>query len=100
MPPADIVTARPDIEQRPRTINEILPPYQVILHNDDVHAMDFVIRALLRSIPSMGLVKATKIMLEAHQLGQARVTVCPKELAELFRERLQSYGLIATIEPA
>ena len=32
--------------------------------------------------------------------GKATVTTCPLELAELYRDRLQSCGLTATIEPA
>ena len=42
----------------------------------------------------------TRIMLEAHLTGVALVTVCPLELAELYRERLESCGLTATIEAA
>ena len=32
--------------------------------------------------------------------GKATVTTCPLELAELYRDRLQSCGLTATIQPA
>lgn len=38
-------------------------------------------------------------MLEAHTRGQAVVTRCHKELAELYREGLKAEGLISTIEP-
>jgi ATP-dependent Clp protease adaptor protein ClpS len=37
-------------------------------------------------------------MLEAHNSGKAVVTTCPLELAELYRDRLGSFGLTATIE--
>jgi ATP-dependent Clp protease adaptor protein ClpS len=37
-------------------------------------------------------------MMEAHQKGKAVVITCPLELAELYRERLQTFGLTATIE--
>ena len=36
----------------------------------------------------------------AHTNGQATVITCAKEEAELYRERLQSFGLTATIEQA
>jgi ATP-dependent Clp protease adapter protein ClpS len=39
-------------------------------------------------------------MLDAHDNGKAVVIVCPLELAELYRERLESCGLTATIEKA
>ena len=38
--------------------------------------------------------------MEAHNHGRAVVIVCPLELAELYRDRLQSKGLTATIEKA
>jgi len=89
---------RPDIgtEQKPA----ILPPWSVVLHNDDHNEMMYVVRSLVKSVPNLGATRATRIMLEAHQNGKATVTTCPLELAELYRDRLQSCGLTATIEPA
>jgi len=37
-------------------------------------------------------------MLQAHLNGKACVIACPLERAELYRDRLQSRGLTATIE--
>ena len=87
---------RPDIgtEQKPA----ILPPWSVVLHNDDHNEMMYVVRSLVKSVPNLGTMRATKIMLEAHNTGKAVVITCPLELAELYRERLESFGLTATIE--
>jgi ATP-dependent Clp protease adaptor protein ClpS len=62
--------------------------------------MIHVVRPLIKSVPNLGTTRATKIMLEAHNRGKAIVTTCPLELAELYRERLESFGLTATIEKA
>jgi ATP-dependent Clp protease adaptor protein ClpS len=78
----------------------VLPPYAVILHNDDVNEMGHVVRSLRKSVPSLTLDRATDIMLEAHNHGRALVIVCPLELAELYQSRLQSCQLTATIEKA
>ena len=76
----------------------LLPPYRVILHNDDVNTMDHVVRALRAAVPRLSEPEAVRIMLEAHHTGRAVVIVCPLEEAELYRERLESYGLTSTIE--
>ncbi len=76
----------------------ILPPYSVILHNDDVHSMDFVVAALLKSVEPLGNEDAVSIMLEAHNTGRAVVITCPLEHAELYRDRLRSFNLGVTIE--
>ncbi len=89
---------RPDIDHE--ALQRLIPPYRVVLHNDDVNTMDHVVRALVRSVPKLSRAEARLIMLEAHHTGRATVIVCPKEEAELYRDRLQSYGLTATIEPA
>jgi ATP-dependent Clp protease adaptor protein ClpS len=81
-------------------LQKLLPPYAVVLHNDDVNDMVHVVRSLMRSVPAMTLQRATQIMLEAHNKGKARVIACPLEQAELYRDRLQSCGLTATIEKA
>ena len=83
---------------RERTLSETLPPYRVILHDDDVNEMGHVVRALLASVPELDVRGATAIMLETHLRGRADVIACPLERAELYRDRLKSHGLTATIE--
>ncbi len=87
-------------EQRTRSIEETLPPYRVMLHNDDVNEMLHVVRALLESVPELTSERAAEIMIEAHTHGEAEVIRCPLERAELYRDRLRSFGLTATIERA
>jgi len=77
-----------------------LPPWSVILHNDDHNEMNFVVLCLTKSVPNLGRERATQIMMTAHQTGKAIVTTCPLELAELYRDRLEGFGLTATIEKA
>lgn len=74
------------------------PPYRVVLFNDDVHSMDEVVSALIKSIPGMDERKAILIMLEAHLAGRSTVIVCPREQAEYYAERLGTFGLTVTIE--
>jgi len=54
----------------------------------------------MRSVVSLSVERAAEIMLEAHNHGSATVITCPKEAAEHYRDRLESYSLTATIEPA
>ncbi len=76
-----------------------IPPWRVMLHNDDHNSMDHVVVSLMGSIPQLTIERAAEIMLAAHNDGQASVIVCPKEHAELYRDRLEGCGLTATIEP-
>ena len=95
-----IATTQPPVApvERTRPLEEVLPPYRVILHNDDVNDMAHVVQALLTSVPELSTERAAEIMLEAHHNGQAEVIRCPLERAELYRDRLESHGLTATIE--
>ena len=87
-------------KQAERNVTEFLPPYAVILHNDDVNEMAYVARALLKSVPELGQEEAVRIMLEAHNNGTAVVIVCPLERAELYRDRIRSFSIGCTIERA
>ena len=87
-----------DPEVRERSLSETLPPYRVVLHNDDVNEMGHVVRALLDSVPELDTERAMAIMIEAHLNGRAEVIACPRERAELYRDRLETFGLTATIE--
>jgi len=80
-----------------RTVAHI-PLYKVLLHNDNTNTMDHVIRALV-NVFRFELPECERIMLEAHRNGVALCTVEPLEQAELHRDQIRSYSLIATIEP-
>ena len=75
-----------------------LPPYAVILYNDDTHAMDYVVAALVKSVPELSTEDAARVMLEAHRTGRGIVIVCPLERAELYRDRIHTFGLGVSVE--
>ena len=86
-------------EKMTRGQTRLLPPYKVILFNDDHNEMGYVVAVLLNLISHLSQQQATQMMLTAHLTGSAVVVVCPKEHAESYQERLAVYGLSATIEP-
>jgi len=88
-----------DVERLQRTLARLLPPYKVLLHNDDHNSMGHVVHALRRVVPALSRTDALRIMFEAHTKGTAVVIVCPREPAEHYRDGLRSYGLVSTIEP-
>jgi ATP-dependent Clp protease adaptor protein ClpS len=75
-----------------------LPPYRVLLHNDDVNDMPHVVETLVDLTP-LSVPHATRVMLEAHHKGIALVLVTHRERAELYVEQFQSKRLTVTIEP-
>ena len=87
-----------DIEAFQRALDERLPRYAVILYNDDYHSMDYVVEALVKSVPDLIVEEAVGIMFEAHNTGSAVVIVCLLEQAELYRDRIRGYGLGVSIE--
>jgi ATP-dependent Clp protease adaptor protein ClpS len=80
------------------------PLYDVIIHNDDVTPMDFVVTILL-SIFQLAGIRAAQVMYTAHHNGSAYVQTLPK--AEAVRRvglahmsaRLNKYPLEFTIQP-
>jgi ATP-dependent Clp protease adaptor protein ClpS len=78
---------------------DLLPPYRVLLHNDDVSEMLEVVETIVELTP-LNARRASTVMLEAHMAGVALVLVTHKERAELYVEQFASKGLIVTIEPA
>jgi ATP-dependent Clp protease adaptor protein ClpS len=88
-----------ETEELTRLRARLLPPYRVILYDDDYNEMNYVVFVLLHSINNLSQTEAERIMLTAHLTGSAIAAVCPKEIAEFYQERLLSYGLTATIEP-
>jgi ATP-dependent Clp protease adaptor protein ClpS len=76
-----------------------LPPYKVLLHNDDVNDMDYVIRTIME-LTHLSKNDSTLRMWEAHNTGVALLLVTHKERAELFIDQFASKKMTVTIEPA
>ena len=91
--PASMTTTSTDTEALQQALRDRLPPYAVILYNDDYHSMDYVVEALVKSVPDLIVEEAVGIMFEAHNTGSAVVIVCLLEQAELYRDRIRGYGL-------
>jgi ATP-dependent Clp protease adapter protein ClpS len=89
----------PTQKPSPKTPTETLPPWKVILHNDDVNDMGFVVESLCR-FARLTLPAATRCTMEAHRKGVSLVTATHREHAELIAEQLVSLRLTVTIEPA
>jgi ATP-dependent Clp protease adaptor protein ClpS len=84
---------------------QTIPPYKVILLNDDVTTMDFVIYVLI-AVFKKDPTTAVELMLETHNTGAAVVDVLPLEEAELRQQQTHSaahsagFPLRCVIEPA
>ncbi|MCB1003860.1 MAG: ATP-dependent Clp protease adaptor ClpS [Acidimicrobiales bacterium] len=59
--------------------------------------MDYV-TFVIQKLFGYSLEKATKLMLEVHNLGKSVVATVPREKAEYFVGRLHGFGLQATLE--
>ena len=57
------------------------PQYKVLLHNDDYTTMEFVVEILM-AVFGKPLEKATQIMLNIHNKGNAVCGIYPREIAE------------------
>jgi ATP-dependent Clp protease adaptor protein ClpS len=77
---------------------KMLPPWKVLLHNDDKNTLDHVVGTIVELTP---LKKEDAVLrtLEAHETGVALLLTTHKERAELYKEQFESKSLIVTIEP-
>lgn len=102
MTPRTQTVPRRTAEPAPTT--DLEPMYRVIIHNDDLTPMDFVVRILER-IFFIPVQAAAAIMYEAHFNGAAYVQSLPKSEAESriarahFASGLEGYPLHFSMEP-
>lgn len=78
---------------------QLLPPWKVLLHNDDTNTMEFVVLTVMQLTPLKEQDAVTRT-LEAHKSGVSLLLVTHKERAELYKDQFESKGLTVTIEPA
>ncbi len=82
---------------------ELEPPYRVLIHNDDVTPMEFVVR-VLQSVFELLFERAEAVMMTAHHKGVAYVATYAKEeaISRVARAhgiaRAEGYPLKFTVE--
>lgn len=98
--PADVATAtRVAPKKAPARVKpRKLPPYKVLLHNDDVSTFEHVILSIVDLTP-LSTEAAFEKTLIAHDQGLVLLLVTHKERAELYQEQFTSVKLTVTIEP-
>jgi len=100
----------PEHETKEKTEVKRQPPYNVILHNDDDHSFDYVIR-MLKELFAYPEEKGFLLAEEVHTKGKVIVCTTSLERAELKRDQIHAFGpdpliercqgaMTATIEPA
>jgi ATP-dependent Clp protease adaptor protein ClpS len=106
--PDTIVTTKP--KEKEDTGTRRIPPYHVILENDDHHSFEFVVEVLRKAL-GFNEQRAFLVTSEAHTKGRAVAWTGSKEVAELKLEQIRSFHEIradgrklgplgVTIEPA
>ena len=101
-------TTRPT--EKKKQITEGLPPYNVVLLDDDEHSFEYVI-LMLKTLFGHPPEKGYKMAVEVDATGRVVVATTNLEQAELKRDQIQAFGpdpfiprckgsMSATIEPA
>lgn len=96
----------PDLSDKPKS----LPPYNVVLLNDDDHSVEYVM-VMLKELFGHPHEAGFKLAQQVDGQGRAIVLTTHKEKAELKREQIHAYGpdhavatckgsMSAIIEPA
>ncbi len=86
------------IDREVQRVRKTSPKYKVLLHNDPVNTMDYVVETLRQVVPQLSEQDALSIMLETHKTGIGLVIVCDLEPAEFYSESLKAKGLTSSIE--
>jgi len=86
------------MEKQSERVRKKSPLYKVLLHNDPVNTMDYVVSTLRQVVPQLSEQDAISIMLATHNTGIGLVITCDLEPAEFYSESLKAKGLTSTIE--
>lgn len=86
-----------DRQSESKTERKNSPLYRVILHDDPVNTVEFVVLTV-QKVMGYNQERSIQITLEAHNTGSSVVTICDLEPAEHYCECFKSVGLTSTIE--
>ena len=95
--PDVVVTTKP--KQREQTETRRIPPYNVILENDDYHTLEFVVD-VLRKVLGCPLERAVQLALQWHTTGRPIIWTGTKEVAEFKVEQVRSFHEIRAADGA
>ncbi len=101
LPYAPGIIEKPDSESR----KALIPQYNIIMWNDEVTTMEFVVRILINMFQK-DYPTAEGLMFEIHSNGMATVATMPLEQAEFKVDQvhmaasMEEFPFICTIEPA
>lgn len=94
-----IPTVVPDLEEVIDLQAAPLEPWQVVVWNDPVNLMNYVVR-VFRTYFGYSIDRATELMLAVHHDGHAIVATGPRETMEVHAQAMHDYGLWATVRKA
>lgn len=80
------------------TLRRLLPPYKVVVHDNDYNTVEEVTRVLLKAVPGMTRDRAVALTLEIHHTGAAVPYVGPKEHAEAVASVIRTIGIKVSVE--
>ncbi|GMU78227.1 MAG: ATP-dependent Clp protease adapter protein ClpS [Acidimicrobiia bacterium] len=98
MTPAVLATAPVEVEEP--AVGEVTitdRPWIVVVWNDPVNLMSYVVY-VLQKLFGHSREKATRLMLQVHHEGKAKVSDGTREKCEADVARLHAHGLWATME--
>lgn len=84
--PGVVTSTETDTAVRPH----LLPPYNLVLENDEDHSFEFVVVVLCKAL-GYALERAFRYTMEAHEAGQSVVWTGAKEVAELKLEQVLTF---------
>ena len=91
--PAPVETPDQKVSEK----DELAPPWKVIVLNDPVNLMSYVVM-VFKKVFGYDEQKATKHMLEVHEQGRSMLWVGEREVAENYLYQLQQWRLQAILE--
>ena len=80
-------TTTPDNDTKPK----LLPPYAVVVYNDDYHTFEYVVTGF-QKVFGYSFQKCYQLAIMIHHGGQAVVWTGSKEVAELKKDQIESLG--------
>ncbi|MSQ44170.1 MAG: hypothetical protein EXR45_08195 [Chloroflexi bacterium] len=98
-PTADPSTPTDDQGFDPNILRRLLPPYRVVVLNNDRNTFDEVITILMRAVAGMSRATAEAHANEIHQTGSTVPYGGPLERAEAVAVVIRTIGILVRVEP-